>query len=174
VPLFRLLTSSVALLALVPSGPPLAARGAAPRWTLAAILPPGSAPVRRGTPLWLELRNESPAARLVCLQGAVVALRSPDVASARGNAIDGRACTALTDFVIVRPGHSVSSVIYLRSRRGFLRGESESLVDLRFVERDVSDPLAVARRESIRWVGTIDDAQRAGVSLLAGAPATAR
>ncbi len=145
----RLLTSSVLLIALVPAArPTLAARGELPRWTLAALVPPGSAPVRRGTPLWIELRNESDAARLVCLQGAIVALKSPDVAYAGAQPIDGRRCTALTDFVVVRPGHALSSVVYVKSRRGFLSGESEPLIDLTFVERDAADPLAAMRRAS--------------------------
>jgi hypothetical protein len=166
----RLLTLSVLVVALLPAWlPSLAARAAAARWTLAALVPPGAVPVRRGTPLWIELRNESGAARLVCLQRAIVALKSPDVAYAYARPIDGSSCTALTDFVVVRPGHALSSVIYVKSRRGVLRGESEPLIDLTFVERDIADPLSVMQQASVRWVGTIDDARRAGISLLGGA-----
>jgi hypothetical protein len=170
VPHLRVLTLSVLVVTLLPVWrPPLAARAAAPRWTLAALVPPGAVPVRRGTPLWIELRNESDAARLVCLQRVIVALKSPDVAYPHARPIDGRSCTALTDFVIVRPGHALSAVIYVKSHRGFLRAESEPLIDLTFVERDVSDPLSATQRASIRWVGTIDEAQRAGISLLGAA-----
>lgn len=165
-PHLRFLTSSVALVALMSAWPPpLAARGAAPRWTLAALVPPTSTPVRRGTPMWIELRNETDAARLVCLQHATVALKSPDVAFG-GGALDGRSCSALTDFVVVRPGHALSSVIYIKSRQG-LRGDSEPLIDLTFVERDVSTPFPVTAPASVRWVGTLDDARRAGGSLIA-------
>ena len=169
-PHLRLRTVSAFLIAVaVASRPALAAGPAGPRWSLAALVPPGAAPQHRGTPLWLELRNETDAARLVCLQRAIVALKSPDVAYAGARPLDGRPCRALTDFAVIRPGHALSSVVYVRSRRGFLSGASEPLIELTFVERDVADPLAAMRRASIRWVGTIDEAQRAGISLLAGA-----
>lgn len=165
-PLLRLLTLS-GLLGICASAamPPLSAQGAAGRWSLAALLPPASVPVARGTPLWIELRNDSPAARLVCVQGAIVALKSPDVAFARAHTLDGSRCQSITDYVVIRPGHAMSRVVYVKPRDGPLRAESEPLIELTFLERDVAGPEAIGRRVSVRWVGTMAEARRAGLRL---------
>jgi hypothetical protein len=166
VPLLRLLTLSCLFAACVwASAPPLSAHGAPGGWSLAALMPPGSMPVRRGTPFWIELRNDSDAARLVCLQTTVVALRSPDVALAAARPLDGGRCREITDYVVIRPGHALSRVVYVKPRRGPLRGESEPLIELTFVEREVGDQSAIGRRVSVRWAGTIAEARRAGSRL---------
>jgi hypothetical protein len=145
---------------------PLRAQAGGAGWSLAALIPPGSAPVGRGTPLWIDLRNETDTVRLVCLQGAIVALKSPDVASARGRTLAGAGCAAMTDFVLVRPGNALSAVVYVKPRRGALRGDSEPLIELMFLERSVAEAASSSRRIAVRWVGTLADAQRAGQRLL--------
>ncbi len=163
VPLFRLLTFGALLGGcLAATASPISARGAAGLWSLAALMPPGSTPVARGTPLWLELRNDSASARLVCVQGAVVALKSPDIAVAPSQSLDGSRCRAITDYVVVRPGHVLSRVVYVKPRQGPLREDSEPLVELLFLERDLGDPFTDGRRVSLRWVGTLAEARRAG------------
>jgi hypothetical protein len=161
--MLRLLTvGALAGICLAAALPPMSAHGAAGAWSLDALMPPGSTPVRRGTPFWLELRNDSGSARLVCVQGAVVALKSPDVAFAPAHALDASQCRAITDYVVVRPGHALSRVVYVKPRQGALRAESEPLIELIFLEREVGEPFSEGRRVSARWVGTIADARRAG------------
>jgi hypothetical protein len=145
------------LLFLLPG--PLSAADTVKGWSVSAFVPPESPGGRRGTPLWLELRNESDAARLVCLDSAIVALKSPDAAAGRARVIDS--CSTLTDFALVRPGHALSAVVYVKSRLGTVGPQAEPLVELVFYHHDPSDPNGERRRASIQWVGTIAAAQDA-------------
>jgi hypothetical protein len=158
--LIRPLTAAglAALLLFLHPGP-LSASDSAEGWSVSALVPPEPSASRRGTALWLELRNESAAARLVCLEGAIVALKSPDVADGRARVLDS--CSALTDFALVRPGHAVSAVVYVKSRQGTIGPQAEPLVELVFYHHDPSEPQGERRRASIRWVGTIAAAQDA-------------
>jgi hypothetical protein len=138
---------------------PLSASDSVKGWSVTALVPPESPGGRRGTPLWIELRNESDAARLVCLEGAIVALESPDAAAGRARVMDS--CSALTDFALVRPGQALSEVVYVKSRLGTVGPQTKPLVELVFYHHDPSDPHAARRRASIQWVGTIAAAQDA-------------
>ncbi|MEO5821061.1 MAG: hypothetical protein ABIT71_11175 [Vicinamibacteraceae bacterium] len=147
------------LLILVPG--PVSAADPVKGWSVSALVPPDAPGSRRGMPLWLELRNDSAGARLVCLEGAIVALKSPDVTDGRARVIDTESCSKLTNFALVRAGHALSVVVYVKSRLGLVGPQAEPLVELVFYHHDPSDPQAERRRASIRWVGTIAAAQEA-------------
>lgn len=138
---------------------PLSASDSVKGWSVSALVPPDSPGGRRGTPLWVELRNDSDAVRLVCLEGATVALESPDATDGRARVI--ASCSALTDFVLLRSGQALSTVVYVKSRLGSVGPQAEPLVDLVFHHRDPSDPQAARRRVTVRWVGSIAAAQDA-------------
>ena len=104
------------------------------------------------------------ARALAGMEEGVIALvdRLLDVAEERDE-ID-----LIEDFGAAIPIEVIGNLLDIpHERRGPLRGESEPLIELTFVERAVSAPAADSRRLSVRWVGTLADAQRAGARLAA-------